>query len=301
MPTLGYSLANGEYRAKGNQRKGESQQVLSILTAGTPFSRPSYSTPSRPSPGPVLSARSQTYFHPLHPPGPLPYFLPPPGQPSSEPALPPPTSQALITTYPSRLRTGVTTLIQPEHITGGPRERELYEQDQIASGASTPRLESPGPRKAMTTNRRGRKVNYAEKESDSELSEESLSDIEEAPSDPEDTSYGERGRRDPLARREKPERVKVKRKVEPDHGWTWLGDRPPGERVRSARVRQTPHEYPYVTLDPADRPEEALLQADRPELLVPISIDLEIPSSTDQGYKIKDRFMWNVHGASGLD
>jgi hypothetical protein len=31
-----------------------------------------------------------------------------------------------------------------------------------------------------------------------------------------------------------------------DRGWTWLGDRCPGERVRSQRVPMTKHHYLYV-------------------------------------------------------
>lgn len=47
------------------------------------------------------------------------------------------------------------------------------------------------------------------------------------------------------------------------------------------------------------RPEDALAaEADRPELLVPISLDLEIKEPhgpEEDGIKIKDRFMWNAN------
>lgn len=46
------------------------------------------------------------------------------------------------------------------------------------------------------------------------------------------------------------------------------------------------------------RPEEALAQeATRPELLVPITLDYDVPSphGNGQGIKIRDRFMWNAN------
>jgi chromatin structure-remodeling complex subunit SFH1 len=219
----------------------------------------------------------------------LPYFLPPPGQPTKDPTLStPPVAQAFHSTYPSRLRTGITGLIQPEVITGGPREREYFlaELDRelaaarSGSGASTPRFDSPAPIGRRTTTlsgRRGRAVNYAEKESEDEEESDDISEIEEPPSDPEDTSYGgERRRRgasalDRSARGEKLRReaermaqvlgaggavggpVDVqaamragrlrKKREEMERGWTWLGDRVPGDRVRSVRVRPTKHHY----------------------------------------------------------
>ena len=47
------------------------------------------------------------------------------------------------------------------------------------------------------------------------------------------------------------------------------------------------------------RSEEMLeKEARRPELLVPISVDFDVPSnSLDQlGIKVKDRFLWNMNG-----
>ncbi|ORX34100.1 hypothetical protein BD324DRAFT_636616 [Kockovaella imperatae] len=274
------------------------------------------------------------YYHaPTHPEGPLAFFVPPPGQPTRDPTLSnPPTAQALHSTYPSRLRTGVTGLIQPETITGGPREREylLAELDRelaaVHSGASTPRLESPAPtggagtgagagmRRPTTTlsgRATGRRVNYAEEESDEESEESSLSELEEPPSDPDDTSYGERGDRkrrdrssDVRARSTVPawtglsamdqqaqnKAAKIKRKRdELDRGWTWLGDRVPGERVTSTSAQATRHSYPS---------EELLRrEAGRPTVLVPITIDFDVPSqeADKQGIKVKDRFLWNMN------
>ena len=147
----------------------------------------------------------------------------------------------MYSTYPSRMRTGVTALMQPENITGGPREREAFLAEferemgsaRPGSGTSTPRFDSPAP-----TGRRGgrRQVNYAEIEEDEEEEEE---EPDEPPSDPEDTSYagGARGRRrvDDLATQARAGRLK-KRKDEMDKGWTWLGERAPADRVRNTPV-----------------------------------------------------------------
>lgn len=103
-------------------------------------------------------------------------------------------------------------------------------------------------------------VSYAEQGSDEEDDEdedEDDSDPEDPASDPEDISYGARGG---TRKRErsghtnayggggydqagaKQSRLKKKRD-EMDRGWTWLGDRCPGERVRSQRVPMTKHHY----------------------------------------------------------
>jgi chromatin structure-remodeling complex subunit SFH1 len=143
------------------------------------------------------------------------------------------------------MRTGVTSLMQPENITGGPREREAFMAEferemgsARASGASSPaRFDSPVPK------RRGRQINYAELEESSE----ELSEPDEPPSDPEDFSYagGARGRRRDMVDTARAGRLK-KRKDEMDKGWTWLGERAPGERVKSTPVGSKRKYYPYV-------------------------------------------------------
>ncbi|WWC88107.1 uncharacterized protein L201_003011 [Kwoniella dendrophila CBS 6074] len=285
--------------------------------------------------------QSTAYHHPQSfSPGVLPYFTAPPGQRTTDPSLnTPPTSQALYTTYPSRIRTGISSLVQPENITGGSKEREAFIAEQErelaqiqkgggggGSGTSTPRYDSPIPNKrpGLTSNfsssrrnggtGRGR-VNYAENasddddEDDDEDEEDSeLSDLEEPDSDPDDDNYGSRRRPGTertarqSSRRDNSLIVggyehqlamkagKAKRKREEmDKGWTWLGDRTPAERVRSLHAKVTRHAYVS----------EELLEkeADRPELLVPISIDLDIPNTdpNGQGIRIKDRFLWNIN------
>lgn len=180
-------------------------------------------------------------------------------------------------------------------------------------------------------------VSYAEQGSDDDEDDEEDeedSDPEDPPSDPEDTSYGGRGGTRKRERERsghtlhngydtqagaKQSRLK-KRRDELDRGWTWLGDRCPGERVRSQRVPMTKHHYLYVTLparilrddereekedralaDLTPRPAEILeAEANKREVLVPITIDFDVPSTNPElgGIKIKDRFLWNLNGRS---
>lgn len=191
--------------------------------------------------------RPQVYhLPPQYPDGPLGFFLPPPGQRTLDPTLQtPPATQGLFTTYPSRLRTGVTSLMQPEGAEGGSKERQSWseafdrEEAQRSSGANTPRTDSPAPRLNRTTTttlsgRRAGRVNYAEKESsDEEEEEESDEEIEEAASDPEDDTYGERKRKkDDYVQQQKV--IKRKKREEQAKTWTWIGDRVPAERVTSS-------------------------------------------------------------------
>jgi chromatin structure-remodeling complex subunit SFH1 len=165
-------------------------------------------------------------------------------------------------------------------------------------------------------------ISYAEHgsdEDDEDEEEEEESEPEAPESDPEDGSYGGRGGRK-RERREtyqpqtanggydnaKQGRLKKKRD-EMDRGWTWLGDRCPGERVRSQRAPGTKHQYLCVGYRVTIRrkltcrSQETLdAEADKLEALVPITIDFDVPSPNPEhaGIKIKDRFLWNLHGRS---
>lgn len=209
--------------------------------------RPGYPAPGQPGGQPGgQPPRPQVFHHPAqYPDGPLGFFLPPPGQRTLDPTLSTaPTTQACFSTYPSRLRTGATSLMQPERIDGGPREREQWSREYDAeeaarsSGANTPRTESPAPRLGRTvtttlSGRRAGRVNYAEKESSDDDDDESDDDVDEAASDPEDDTYGERKRRkDDAVHQQRV--IRTKRKAEQAKSWTWLGDRVPAERVSTA-------------------------------------------------------------------
>ena len=59
-------------------------------------------------------------------------------------------------------------------------------------------------------------------------------------------------------------------------------------------------EYDCLSVCWGSHSSEELLEqeAKRPERLVPISVDLDVPSSDPEqtGIKVKDRFLWNVNG-----
>ena len=162
----------------------------------------------------------------------------------------------------------MTGLVQPENITGGPRERELFlaELDRElanarsgSAGMSTPRYDSPARRAPPTTlsgrRTRGGAVNYAEDGSDVDDDEDEEGDeVGEAGSDLDDTDHGGGGRKrrrgaeyGGTGSSEQQAAMRAgklrKKRDELGRGWTWLGDRVPGDRVRSVAVRQTKHQF----------------------------------------------------------
>lgn len=166
-------------------------------------------------------------------------------------------------------------------------------------------------------------VSYAEHGSDEEDDddEEESEDDDDPASDPEDTSYGRGGgkrRRDVYDPQAGARQNRLKKKKDDmDRGWTWLGDRCPGERVRSQRVAMTKHHYQYVffrlRLERASGLERKLtsrfrstdvleVEANKREVLIPITIDFDVPSANPElgGIKIKDRFLWNLNGKFDL-
>ncbi|WVN85562.1 uncharacterized protein L203_100710 [Cryptococcus depauperatus CBS 7841] len=317
MPAMSSLPAQGYQNGQASAYRAPNQEKAIISPNVRSQYRPTHVSLRAPS------ATAPIYHHPnSYPPGDFGFFLPPPGQKTTDPSLStPPTTQALYTTYPSRLRTGVTGLVQPGHVTGGPKEREAFLADmeremtssatpggpvRPLSGTSTPRYDSPAsfPRasRQVFSGRRARVVNYVEKASDDEEYTESSSSDVGAVSDPEDNDYGARRRRGTLRESQGPlvlggqdhqaamRMGKLRRKMEEmDKGWTWLGSRTPGDRVRSQVTGTTKHIYTS---------EELLeLEAERPEILVPITIDLDVPATNiDQtSIKIRDRFLWNVN------
>lgn len=175
-------------------------------------------------------------------------------------------------------------------------------------------------------------MNYAERASEDEEEEEDddddVSEVHEAASDPEDMDYGSRTARrrdrdtrdvsigtpgarawiDPLQQQASMRASKLKRKQDDmERGFTWLGDRVPGERVKGRPKSSTKLEIRWVTVcrfpryTPLTIRSDELLarEAGNKELLVPITIDLDVPGTeVEAGIKIKDRFLWNVNGES---
>lgn len=89
----------------------------------------------------------------------------------------------------------------------------------------------------------------------------------------------------------------ARRKAELEKGWSWLGERAPAERVVGVAKRKTMHVYqsvsfvsPYLT-DNGSHEDELAEEAEKPELLVPITVELVV-----DGYRIRDAFLWNLNG-----
>jgi len=105
-------------------------------------------------------------------------------------------------------------------------------------------------------------VNYVDQGSDDDEEGDEDDEVGEAASDPEDRDDGGGGGGGGRKRRagwgigaaEQQAAMRMgklrKKREELDRGWTWLGDRVPGERVRGQAVRATKHQYVWVSLFP---------------------------------------------------
>ncbi|KAF8586301.1 SNF5-domain-containing protein [Ramaria rubella] len=195
----------------------------------------------------------------------LPYPLP--GAPIIPPQLPlhstplPSTPQALHTTYPSRLRTGTTLLMQP-----------------IIAAPSAATLKA---------GRGGKRINYAEAASGDEDMEIDAGGKEP---DSDDSDFLASGGARASIRRES-SRVQSNHQThsqataQPAKGGldqTYLGMIPPARFITSKAMQATRHEYPSR--------ETLLEQAQRQTTLIPIRVELE----TDT-HRIRDAFVWNLH------
>jgi hypothetical protein len=125
-----------------------------------------------------------------------------------------PVSQAKWTTYESRVKTGVTTLIQPINITGGPNPA-FSQMPSTGGGASTP--------VAPEGRRRTTRVNYAEDEAYEGLEDDDGGDAG-------GTRYSRR-----MAQQSR--RADNASNGDIQAGWSWLGDRAPSDRVVSKQAQ----------------------------------------------------------------
>ena len=222
---------------------------------------------------------------------PVPPFTPlqPPQPPQPSSALPAPVPQALYTTFPSRMRAGTTTLMQPI------QQPDLLDPlARTIDGLSTPMNESrydystptsshnPYRSSARASTRRRAAagfIRYAEADDSAEEFEDETED-ENGPRGTKRKAVGSPGRGS----------VGVHT---PDVGGddagsddgfkTLLGLPPPGNKTIAKRLfRPTAHLY---------HPEEEMIrQAARNEVLVPIRIELETET-----HRIKDTFTWNMN------
>jgi chromatin structure-remodeling complex subunit SFH1 len=147
-----------------------------------------------------------------------------------------PTHQGTYTSYPSRLRTGVSSLLQPLVVTGGPQDGFGATQASLAaatsgyaSGSSTPL--GSGPELFSRSGRPMRqRVNYAELEGSAGEEDENSQD--------EQPVLSEAQRQAAIAQARK-----EKREKEQQMGWSWLGERPPGDRVHGGKAKRPVPDY----------------------------------------------------------
>ncbi|KIM89421.1 hypothetical protein PILCRDRAFT_34523, partial [Piloderma croceum F 1598] len=190
----------------------------------------------------------------------------------------PTTTQALHSTYASRLRTGATLLVQPIFPTGA---------------ATTTR----------TATRRGGVVNYVDPGSgDEELDAGALDsdDSDFVASGGLRTTVRQQNRTNRMAtgmsvfhagsgvstpqpQQHRPERIERQERPEKTEiDQTYLGIVPPARFIKAKPMVPTAHEYPSL---------EALeAQSTRPSALVPIRVEFE----TDT-HRIRDCFVWNLY------
>lgn len=269
-----------------------------------------------------------TNYPASYPAGPLPLFVPPPGQRKIQGAERPRT-QSFYTTYASRMRTGVSSLVQPLVVTGGPQDDFGGALNAApasgaggggggtasgyASGSATP--VGSGPELLSRSGRVMRRtVNYAEDAgsigSDDDDDDDSTSDASE--------TRRRRRAADAASEAQRQAAVAAQRKAERERerqaGWSWLGERPPGDRVTSMMAERSDRQFSTDSkmtdryrprwaggrsgggfcsdLTPRDRPEDELERAAaRPCLLVPIRVEID----TDT-HRIRDCFTWNLNG-----
>lgn len=194
-------------------------------TAASTHQSPSLARSSSGTPQPPASHSYVAPPEPVHyPPGPYPLAATPPGLQSRGVYSRRPLSQAKFTTYESRMKTGVTTLIQPINITGGPNA--AFAHISSSSGLGTGGSSTPV---VVEGRRRATRVNYAEDDA-----YEGMEDDDEhhhvGPGRPRKSAQSRRGGggagEDSQA------------------GWSWLGERTPAERVVTSTA--SPTVLPFV-------------------------------------------------------
>ncbi|EJT98694.1 SNF5-domain-containing protein [Dacryopinax primogenitus] len=184
-----------------------------------------------------------------------------PPLPGPNPRIPRPQKQALQTTFPSRLRTGSTLLVQPLH---------LAPPAPTTSGTNTfVAVPADGGR-----SRRGKAINYAELDSFSESDEE-----EEEPEE-EGSEYAGEGASVPVAGGAGAKTAAKKESTELDR--TWLGEPPPKKYISKTPVSLMP--VPHITQEAIDK------NSSTRECLIPIRVEFDTTT-----HRIRDCFLWNLY------
>ncbi|KDN35410.1 hypothetical protein K437DRAFT_260377 [Tilletiaria anomala UBC 951] len=163
--------------------------------------------------------------------------------------------QALHTTFPSRMKVGVTTLMQPT-----PEGPDLYVPPALPGrrGAEVSTRAGVQPRRAAAAR------TYYHEDSGEDDDEEEDESEEDARKGGQDAKAG----------------TPAEGEAEEESKKNFLGLPPPGNKIMIQGVQRTRHEY-YNEYDMSKA-------ADHREYLIPIKIELET-----EGHHIKDVFTWN--------
>ncbi|GAA5978127.1 hypothetical protein JCM5350_007405 [Sporobolomyces pararoseus] len=200
------------------------------------------------------------------------------------------TQQAMFTTYPTRMRLGTTSLMQPAAVQPSPLSQQT--QTPLDSGTSTPTAILGGKRQRST-------VNYAELGQLSDGNGEFDGDdfMEEAA--PSSSSRSKRGASSSIIPSIVPKKSLVPNSTLPEtpqpvqaqqqqfqiwgDGKSYLGVLPPGNLVTVQPI--TAHSK---TRHPTEEELEEIAEVQAN--LIPIQIDLDYRT-----FKIRDQFLWNIH------
>ncbi|KAF8967189.1 hypothetical protein BDZ97DRAFT_1656911 [Flammula alnicola] len=216
----------------------------------------------------TLANTPTTYIPPVYQP-PLPIIPAMPMMPPNPPRPPLPTTpQALQSTYASRLKTGVTLLVQP-----------------ILASSSTSN--------ARTATRRGGVINYADPGSGDDIPDAGAIDTDDSDfiaSGGTRTSIRQSRNRmntginvfNATTGVSSPRPAATPRPEKAELDQSYLGMVPPAKFIKPRLMAPTPHEYP-----PPDVVES---QAGKRTSLVPIRVEFETET-----HRIRDCFVWNIN------
>lgn len=208
-----------------------------------------------------------------------------------------------MTTYPSRLRLGLTSMVQPINPSGNvvpATAATIAANRAIVNTSNQYQASAPFSNSQTTLGKRQRsRVDYTERTDipEAESSEEASEEDEGEEEDPEEEARMSRAARAakrsgmpmPISTpRDSPVPEKKSKQGNNDlANRSWLGQEPPGDLVMVQPAKR--HNLPYLSeTDLANKAQDK-------SLLVPIRIEID----TDT-LRIRDFFTWNMNGACVL-
>lgn len=194
----------------------------------------------------------------------------------ASPIAPIAQGQALHTTFPSRMRLGVSTLMQPLPASNEPADHQPIFGKPVPIPESFLNAAPSGSRRSgrATANQR----RYFEEASDDDDDDEDSDEDDDQGEDGTITN----GHGTPAGAFASPRPGLAQQAEEPDRPGQRLGRPLPAHKILVKRAKRTPHIYHSES--------DAARAADHRELLIPIRIDLETET-----HRIRDTFTWNVN------